>query len=564
MEFALDSFEHEIDAQIVARGRAYYREGAVIRLEEKEEGMWESLVAGNSMYDVSIEMADDEVVNYGCDCPYDWGGPCKHIVAVLFAIRDELTLRPIGTRRASHAARGEADSQTMARVDQVMAELDAAELLAFLRAQLQQEQQLAQQFLTRFEGQGKLNDPVAVPQMLQRKLDGALSLRGKAAIAAWDGIEALIGNVLDRAEEWVAEADPAPAIRAIGACIKTALHTETQYELRTIGLDNCVTRGWEIFNRIVKNGKTTTATRTLIFEQCLALGNMPFEKGGVNGRRLYDFAASLMDVVQDGERIIALFDKLKAANCLGEAGLEMRLDLARKWGGPEAETAYIQANLSRADVREVAVARAIAEGDYALATQLAQIGQQYAQNGSREAKVESYKLLVKVAVMQRDLSKAIQYAINWFNLDYYPSIQLYKSIKAAFPAEDWPAVSEALTTSKSRRPALGAAYLAEIYKVEGWHDRLLALLQKEASPYLLQSYETALPQAFRPALVGIWERILTQHLENCTSRPDYVMACRYLNTIRRLGGHEVFAYMKKFIEEEFKRRPAFMEELRKL
>jgi hypothetical protein len=445
-----------------------------------------------------------------------------------------------------------------------MAELDAAELLAFLREQLQQGQQLAQQFLMRFEGQGQLNDPAAVPQMLQRKLDGTQSLRGKAAIAAWDGLEALIGDVLNRAEVWVAEANPAPAIHAIGACIKTALHTETQYELRTIGLDNCVIRGWEIFNRIVKNEKTTTATRTLIFEQCLALGNMPFEKGGVNGRRLYDFAADLMDVVQGGVRIIALFDKLEAANCFGEAGLEMRLDLARKWGGPEAEAAYIQANLSRADVREVAVARAIAAGNLDYARQLAQIGQQYAQHGSKEAKVESYKLLIKVAVMQRDLPRAIQYAIHWFNLEYYPTIQLYKSIKAALPAEDWPAVSEVLTNPKSHQPALGAAYLAEIYKAEGWHDRLLALLQKEASPYLLPSYDTALPQAYRPALVGIWERILTQHLENCTSRPDYEKACDYLKAIRKLGGHEVFDHMKKFIEEEFKRKRAFMEALQKL
>jgi uncharacterized Zn finger protein len=116
MEFTLDTFEHEIDTQIVSRGRAYFREGAVMRLEEKEEGMWESLVAGNSMYDVSIEMIDEEVMEYSCDCPYDWGGPCKHIVAVMFAIRDELTLRPIGARRESHAAHEEVDSNTMARV----------------------------------------------------------------------------------------------------------------------------------------------------------------------------------------------------------------------------------------------------------------------------------------------------------------------------------------------------------------------------------------------------------------------------------------------------------------
>lgn len=64
-------------------------------------------------YDVTIELHDGSVADTRCSCPYDWGGACKHVVAVLLKFlaepgevaerpsRDEL-LGPSTARRLPH------------------------------------------------------------------------------------------------------------------------------------------------------------------------------------------------------------------------------------------------------------------------------------------------------------------------------------------------------------------------------------------------------------------------------------------------------------------------------
>lgn len=39
---------------------------------------------------MEVEIANGEVTDWSCDCPYDWGDTCKHVAAVLFAIREEV------------------------------------------------------------------------------------------------------------------------------------------------------------------------------------------------------------------------------------------------------------------------------------------------------------------------------------------------------------------------------------------------------------------------------------------------------------------------------------------
>ncbi len=71
-------------AESFSRGEDYYDRGAVVNLEKRGDTLL-AQVEGSSYepYDVTIELGEGEVVAADCTCPYDWGGYCKHIVAVL-------------------------------------------------------------------------------------------------------------------------------------------------------------------------------------------------------------------------------------------------------------------------------------------------------------------------------------------------------------------------------------------------------------------------------------------------------------------------------------------------
>ncbi|WLR42633.1 hypothetical protein LC087_18450 [Bacillus carboniphilus] len=85
----LDQFEEFIDDTILKRGRDYYEGDAVEGLVEAEPNQFAAIVYGSNVYDVDVKLGyNEEVLSSFCDCPYDWGGHCKHEVAVFFAIRE--------------------------------------------------------------------------------------------------------------------------------------------------------------------------------------------------------------------------------------------------------------------------------------------------------------------------------------------------------------------------------------------------------------------------------------------------------------------------------------------
>ncbi|HLF29269.1 MAG TPA: SWIM zinc finger family protein [Anaerolineae bacterium] len=78
------SIKRKTDAQVFERGEDYFDSGAVIRPIR----IGNTLIArchgsGAAPYRVRITFGKQGVSGAECDCPYDWGGYCKHIVALL-------------------------------------------------------------------------------------------------------------------------------------------------------------------------------------------------------------------------------------------------------------------------------------------------------------------------------------------------------------------------------------------------------------------------------------------------------------------------------------------------
>lgn len=72
------------NSQSFSRGRDYYESGYVVSLL-KRGNMLYGEVEGSQYepYQVQVTLDNGEIAETACDCPYDWGGICKHIVAAL-------------------------------------------------------------------------------------------------------------------------------------------------------------------------------------------------------------------------------------------------------------------------------------------------------------------------------------------------------------------------------------------------------------------------------------------------------------------------------------------------
>ena len=72
------------------RGAEYYYDGYVLSMEQRGDELVGQVEGSQyEAYQVRITFTGDTVESAFCDCPYDWGGWCKHVVAVLMAALHE-------------------------------------------------------------------------------------------------------------------------------------------------------------------------------------------------------------------------------------------------------------------------------------------------------------------------------------------------------------------------------------------------------------------------------------------------------------------------------------------
>ena len=131
MDLSLSNFEQQIDGTILKRGFDYFKKGYVTEVEDLGGGDFEATVEGSEIYTVHLHIKGDKVMEYDCDCPYDWGVVCKHVVAVLFYLqKDLLDLDNLTKVKAS--PRKKKESETL-QMEQILKHLTHDELRAFVR-----------------------------------------------------------------------------------------------------------------------------------------------------------------------------------------------------------------------------------------------------------------------------------------------------------------------------------------------------------------------------------------------------------------------------------------------
>lgn len=99
MSFSLKDIEGNLSAEMVRKGLDYFSAGRVDQLSRQENG-WSAIVHGTSDYTVIIHLQGGHITNWQCNCPYDQGPACKHVAAVLFAIRTEWAEAELAKMRA--------------------------------------------------------------------------------------------------------------------------------------------------------------------------------------------------------------------------------------------------------------------------------------------------------------------------------------------------------------------------------------------------------------------------------------------------------------------------------
>jgi hypothetical protein len=155
--------------QSFERGRNYYRQDRVQQLEI-DGGEISATVRGSNYYDVVIDVATDPI-RTRCNCPYDYAGDCKHIVAVLLAVDD----RDTGTASDGDDADG-AVSEAV-DIDALVEQTAAVDLRAFLLEVIADDRDVRDRFVA-FTGEDTGKTVYDYKREIDRLFEDAAGRRG--------------------------------------------------------------------------------------------------------------------------------------------------------------------------------------------------------------------------------------------------------------------------------------------------------------------------------------------------------------------------------------------------
>jgi uncharacterized Zn finger protein len=120
---------------VFERGENYYADGRILDCTRVDDTIT-ATVQGSRRYDVTLSLSDPEFSPL-CSCPYDGPGDCKHVVAVLLSLADELP----------------PDEAT--QIDAILDDIDGDELRAFVRDELARDEGMRDRFVARFGERAK-------------------------------------------------------------------------------------------------------------------------------------------------------------------------------------------------------------------------------------------------------------------------------------------------------------------------------------------------------------------------------------------------------------------------
>lgn len=553
----IKTFEKDIDQKILVRGKLYLADGLVRELSLEDEGSYHAWVDGTDLYEVEAQIDENgEIISISCDCPYDWGEYCKHQAAVLFAIREQ----------REHASAPQKDMAQKKKQDlqSVLLAQTKESLVEYLLGMAKQDRGLRQSLLFQF---GSQEDEMEQSRKLVKE-----HMRPFGPGRFWEYGEvnnALEGawTVLDRAR-LCAETDCA---RSVGLCLAVLPEAVDL-------LSYCDDSGGEVGEVI--------STCIITMEKAIQAGLhiLPAEKRAALFRLI--LAEAMADVYNGWEdfrvdmlKILVLFcqdkpllEKLsqvleqervrnqdKPYRYYSEAVATLQLDLLERLANPQQARQFIADNLAFTSFRKRAIENAMSSGEYAVALRLAEDG--ILQDKEFAGLLHDWRTAAYRAYEAMGDKAKIREMAEHFVLNERDGFAYYAALKGSYPPAQWPeALGKLLTAFEAQKYPYGT--YADVLLAEKEFDRLLAYCRSHMSCITRLAKE--FPEQYSTAASDIYRQLILQRASTASDRSRYKEVCGLLRGFGAALGTSGMAALAQELKTAYPRRPAFLDELRKL
>lgn len=568
MSMKLQDLEAVLPADIVRKGLDYFAADLVDNLAEQDY-KWQADVHGTHTYTVSIELAEDRVINWFCDCPYDWGPICKHVAAVLFAIRTkrgeaDLAKMPYAGKVIQHKGK-KTKKQKTDPVEQILGLLKKKELQELLQYLAKREDEVRAYVLTKYSDRLPLSSKKEFEQLVKSVIKSHISDRHgfidyRSSARLGDQLYRLIAEasgtwpliylceeVIDQGASACMEADDSSG--SIGGAIDFAFN--------------------QLYDLAVADSGASQQVLDYLFSMALKKHSHNKYDGFDWGGNFRHLATLAVQSKKEAEILIQSLDQYVASKQdekygryeIEQAELQ-KLKLLETWRTSAEAESYLLGHVHLTGFRRKALEKAWVEERYKAVQQLAEDGI-VADERFAGLVAEWKNWLIRVAEATGDQKKLIELMEAKYlatgEINYYR--QLKKLLPKAVFAQKVAVYIERF--EKRLRPYGGgfSSHVAAIYQEEGQLDELMGLIATHPSLNLLDHYRTLLAKDHQALYLQLYDRGVRQKMDHSSNRLAYQECCHYLNWMMKLGGRELVRQIIADWQETYPRRWAMLEEL---
>jgi len=560
MRMPIKEFEQLIDEIILKRGLSYFKGGAITDFSEISNGKYEAIVSGTEDYNVQIEIRNNTIVEHNCDCPFDMGPVCKHVVAVIFRLQqDELELN-----KSNFTIPKKQKSKSVSRqVNELLDTISHKELMEFVHENSKRDKKFRNSFLASFSHLSQNQSK----EFYQKQIHSILQIAaGRDGWIGWSDMKYVVNTTeqfLENAEKYLTNKN-FDNVFFISTALLEEMTEAFEYGDDSNGdLGYFVESAMELLSELTCE-KLPKLLKQEIFEYCIDAFKQKLFEGWDWHLGMLHIAVELTEKEKEADIILNCLDSVNGKYEIEQAQF-FKLELLRRFKGEKEVEKYINKHISNSSIRKAEIEMAFKNQNFERVIALSKDGIKCDEKDYPGLVKVWYNWLLKVAQVQKDTSKIIEYSRFLFIDNFHPEQDYYQILKDNIEDENWhPFLEEIINEITPKQRWNYTELIRKIYIKEEWWDRLFLMLKQNISMENIEQNEKYLAKDYSSELIELYSERITNYVEKFIGRNHYQTACRYLRRMKKLGGKEQVNDLIELFRKLYPKRRALMDELNRV
>ncbi|MHB1152943.1 MAG: SWIM zinc finger family protein [Eubacteriales bacterium] len=548
----MKNFEKFFGNAVLLRGKRYYTDGNIMSIEEEDENEYVAEVQGSEIYSVEVTLdTNGDILDTSCDCPYDMDTYCKHQAAVFYALR-----KLISDDENSDVTKQKNEKK---QLTDILGSRTKEELIEIILLVAEGNRTLSKHLIFEY---GSIKNEVESFIELMNDHINKLKRRGVVNYKDMVKLIEVIKKALAKADN---HQDPMEAVRLYLASMSVfmeLLDITDDSESMTNEVFVCTADG---IRNIIKNGHNNISEKQRIELFDLIMHTISDKNISLWYNR-YEIILRLcipLCELQDCRIKFDLYlqkilDKLMDANQRDNNLLlkikMLQLELIILYNRETEEDQFIEANIAYSDFRKLAIEKAIKDKDYKRVLKFAKdrgldSGRSY--NTWSKYAYDAYKALGDADNIRR--------LARLFILDN--RFEFYEELKNSYTDDEWTNILPELLEDMECMQ-----YLPDVYEhilcIENFQEKLMYFCDRY--PEKIFSLYRNFDKCYNEQINRLFITVIQDHAKIASDRSNYKSICKEIRVYKKACGKAKAAVLKHELIDSYRRKPAFLDELKKI